>query len=149
MNTLLGPKWQFSTLCGLLAGVLLLLAGCAASAQVITGAERDQVLAYAEAKTDNVMAGFNADDYATFSRDFDDQMLKALTPTAFQQTRTQVVGKLGRYVSRQVDHVEQTGNFIVVFYNAKFEQADGVTVRVVFDTDAKHLVSGLWFNPTN
>ena len=148
MDTLLHPKQYLSILLALLGGCLLLLAGCSGS-QVITGAERDQVLAYAEAKTDNLLAGFNANDYAMFSRDFDDQMLKALTASAFAQTRNQIVPKLGRYVSRQVDHVEETGGFIVVFYNAKFEHADGVTVRVVFDTDAKHQISGLWFNPAS
>ncbi len=147
MNTPLHSQRYLSVLLGLLAGILLLSTGCAAGSQVITGAERDQVLAYAEAKTDNVLAGYNANDYATFSRDFDDQMRQALTSSVFVQTRDRIGGQLGQYLSRQVDHVEKTGGFIVVFYNAKFEKADGVTVRVVFDTDAKHLISGLWFNP--
>ncbi len=149
MDTPFHLKRYLSILLALGTGLLLLLAGCAAGSQVITGTERDQVLAYAEAKTDNLLAGFNANDYATFSRDFDDQMRQTLSSSAFVQTHTQIAGQLGRYVSRQVDRVEKTGGFIVVFYKAKFEKADGVTVRVVFNTDAKHLISGLWFNPTN
>ncbi len=135
---------------GLLAGlailVLTLLAACSTSGQPVTGTERDQVLAYSEAKTDNLLAGLNANDYATFSRDFDDKMRGALTQTAFGQTQSQVVGKIGKYVSRQVSSVEKNGDFIAVIYDAKFEQEEGVTVRVVFNPGNDHQISGLWFN---
>ncbi len=125
---------------------LVFLAACSTGGQPVTGAERDRVLAYSEAKTDNLLAGLNANDYATFSRDFDDKMRDALTQSAFGQTQIQVVGKIGKYVSRQVNLVEKTGDFIAVVYDAKFEQEEGVTVRVVFEGGGAHDISGLWFN---
>jgi hypothetical protein len=64
--------------------VLLLavsLAGCAAMPQIsaVEGQERDTVLAYAEPLADNLLAGINAWDYASFSRDFDPAMKKRWT----------------------------------------------------------------------
>lgn len=126
--------------------ILLALAACAPSAKTLTGADRDAVLAYSEPKTDNVLAGLNANDYAAFTRDFDDKMKSASTKASFADLQTKVPGKIGKYVSRQVDSVTQQGEFIVVQYTAKFESEDGVTVRVVFDVAEPHLVSGLWFD---
>ncbi|MGB8646598.1 MAG: DUF3887 domain-containing protein [Anaerolineae bacterium] len=127
-----------------LAGMML--AACSQPVVTpLTGADQDAVLSYTEAKTDNLLAGFNASDYAVFSRDFDDTMKGALTQSAFIQTRQTVTGKIGKYVSRQLATVEQVDAFIRVTYTAKFEQEDGVTVQVVFNNDSAHLVSGLWY----
>ncbi len=122
-----------------------MLAGCSQGATPMTGAERDAVLAYSEAQSDNLLAGLNAADYAQFSRDFDPKLKGAMTEAAFIQSRQTVTGKIGKYVSRQVDKVEKTGDFIRVVYNAKFEQEEGVTVQVVFNNNAAHQISGLWY----
>ena len=50
------------------------------------------------------------------------------------------------YVSRKVTDVVKQDQYMVVLYNAKFEQADNVTVRLVFHPDGEHQVTGLWFN---
>ena len=134
-------------LLGLLAA--LLLAGCGPVSQTY-GDNRDEVLAYAEPKVDNMMAALNAGDYAAFVRDYNEAMLKATDETAFDGLRTLVQSKIGNYVSRQVTNVEQVAEngqqFIRVVYSAKFENEDKVTVRVVFDDTADHPISGLWFD---
>lgn len=122
------------------------IAGCGATAQPITGAERDAVLAFAEPKTENLLNGFNADDYAMFSRDFDAAMRQGLNQSAFEQTRAQITSRVGRYISRQVTSVARQDNFIVVLYNGRFENEDGVTMRVVFTPDDAHQITGLWFD---
>ncbi len=123
-----------------------LLAGCSSGGQPVTGAERDQVLVYSEPKSDNLLAGLNANDYATFSRDMDDKMRGAMTQAAFENTRAQVTGKIGKYISRTVASVERNGDFMAVNYDARFEQEEGVTVRIVFNAGGAHTISGLWFN---
>jgi len=55
------------------------LAGCGSQGEAITGADKDAVLAYSEAKTDNLLAGMNANDYVMFSKDFDADMAHAMT----------------------------------------------------------------------
>lgn len=131
-----------------LLGLILVLAvaACSPQAQVVSGADKDAVLVYSEAKSDNLLAGMNANDYATFSRDFDAQMKGVMTEAQFANTQKQVVGKIGKYVSRQVDRVERTGDFIAVVYSAKFENDSPVALRIVFRANQPHLVSGLWFD---
>ena len=132
----------------LLLAVLLvsLLAGCGPQETVIDGEEKDAVLAFSESKTDNLLAGMNAYDYAAFSKDFDEQMSAAMTETQFDSLKKDRDDKLGLYVSRQVNSVVLIGDFYAVIYDAVFEKDDAVTVRVVFRVTEPHEISGLWFN---
>lgn len=123
-----------------------LLAGCGAQETTLTGDARDVVLAFSEAQTDNLLAGMNANDYAAFSRDFDSEMLGAMSQSQFDALKKDRDEKLGLYVSRQVNSVVQVGDFYSVSYDAKFEKDDAVIVRVVFRLAEPHQVSGLWFN---
>jgi hypothetical protein len=123
-----------------------LLVGCGSKETKLTGADRDAVLAFSEAKTDNLLAGMNANDYAAFSLDFDKDMLTAMPQAQFDTLKKDRDAKLGLYVSRQVNSVVQNGDFYAVLYDAKFEKDAAVTVRVVFRVAEPHQVSGLWFN---
>jgi hypothetical protein len=129
-----------------IALLLGLLAGCGPRGTPLTGNEREAVLAFSEAKTDNLLAGMNANDYAAFSQDFDQEMSNAMTLPQFNTMKKDRDSKLGLYVSRQVNSVLQTGDFYLVIYDAKFEKEAAVTVRMVFRIAEPHKVSGLWFN---
>jgi hypothetical protein len=123
-----------------------LLAGCGPKGTTLTGNEREAVMVFSESKADNLLAGMNANDYAAFSQDFDQEMLNAMNQSQFDMLKKDRDAKLGLYVSRQVSRVVQTGDFYVVLYDAKFEKETAVTVRVVFRIADPHKVSGLWFN---
>lgn len=127
----------------LLAG---LLTACGSKGTTLTGADRDAVLAFSESKTDNLLAGMNAGDYAAFSKDFDQDMLTAMPQSQFDALKKDRDAKLGLYVSRQVNSVIKQGDFYVVIYDAKFEKDEAVIVRVVFRIAEPHQVSGLWFS---
>jgi len=120
--------------------------GCVSQETSLTEADREAVLAFSEAKSDNLLAGMNTNDYAAFSKDFDQDMLNAMTQTEFDKLKKDRDAKLGLYVSRVVNSVVQTGDFVAVVYDAKFEKNDAVTVRIVFRVADPHEVSGLWFN---
>lgn len=139
----LGRKIQLLLLAALWIG---LLAGCAPNETVLGGDEQEAVLAFSEAKTDNLLAGMNAGDYALFSADFDQDMLTAMTQAQFDTLKQDRDAKLGLYVSREVTSVVEQGDFYVVVYSAAFEKEPDVTVRVVFRIADPHQVSGLWFN---
>ncbi len=131
-------------------GFASLLTACGGGAKEteLTGADKDAVLAYSEAKTDNMMAGMKAGDYTAFSQDFDQAMLTAMPQDAFGKFKQDYDGKLGAYVSRKVNRVmqSQSGKFVAVIYDTVFEKDDNVSMRVVFRADDPHQISGLWFN---
>ncbi len=112
----------------------------------LSGSARASVLTYSEPETDNMMAGMNANDYTAFSRDFDDKMKAGITSAQFANLEQTVVGKIGKYVSRQVADVQQSGDFVTVIYTAKFENDDPVTITVAFHTAEPHQIAGLHFN---
>ena len=132
----------------LVCAALIGLAGCTgASAKALQGSEREAVLAYSEPIADNLLQGMNAADYAAFSRDFNAQMKSGISEQAFQSNLlAAVVGKVGKYVSRQVSSVSQVGSNLLVIYTAKFEQEDNVTIRLSLEQAEPHHVSGLYFN---
>jgi len=125
-----------------------LLAGCGSPtpAPTLTADDQAAVLEFAEAKTDNLLAGMNAKDYAMFSRDFDQDMLKAMPQAQFDTLKKDRDAKLGLYLSRNVNSVVKQGDFYSVLYDAEFEKDDAVTVRVVFRVAEPHEIIGLWFN---
>ena len=126
--------------------LVVLLGACSSVAIPMTGADRDKVLAYSEAKTDSLMKAINSNDYAVFSRDLNDTMKGAIGADGLVNMRAKVNDKIGNYISRQVSSVLQTGDNVTVIYLAKFENDDAVTVRVVFETAEPHRISGLWFD---
>jgi len=94
----------------------------------------------------SLLTGMNANNYVVFSKDFDQDMLNAISQTQFATLKKDRDAKLGLYVSREVNSVTQTGDFYTVNYDARFEKDDAVTIRVVFRVAEPHQVSGLWFN---
>jgi len=113
----------------------------------ISGNARDSILVFAEPAADSIVNGLNDNDYSAFSQYFDEQMKVSLSEKVFAQTRERITGKIGRYRSRDVSRVIRKDQFIIVYYNAVFENESDVEVKVVFQKyGEKNLVSGLWFN---
>ena len=114
--------------------------------KVVSGTDQADVLAYSEAIMDNLFAGLTANDYAVFSRNFDTNMQKNISATDFAAWKHDLDNQLENYLSRQVDQVTQSGEFYVVVYQAKFEQAEPVIVGVAFHAVEPHSISYLWFD---
>jgi len=127
--------------------VALALAACTPSVKVeaLQGSDRDAVLAYSEPMVENLLAGMNAADYAVFSRDFDEAMLKAIPEKAFANLLAGTTGKIGAYASRAVDRVEKVGENYRVIYKAKFAGDENVQVLVSFGGAEPHKIAGLFF----
>ncbi|MDD1677708.1 MAG: DUF3887 domain-containing protein [Methanomicrobiales archaeon] len=121
--------------------------GCIGQETVLPEAEQIQVRVYADPITDNLLQGFNENNYTRYSRDFSDEMKQALDASAFQQSRELIIPRIGLYVTRGDAIVIQTGDYLAANYKADFEQEEGVDVRVVFKKgDDSHQIYGLWFN---
>lgn len=132
----------------ILAGMIAICAcGCINQEVPLPPEEQAQVIEYANPITDNLLEGFNQNNYTQYSRDFSTEMSQALGKTEFEQNRALILSKIGSYVSRGNPVVTESGDFLVVNYKADFEQEQGVDIRVVFHKgDESHQMYGLWFN---
>ncbi|MCK8517668.1 DUF3887 domain-containing protein [Methanoculleus sp. 7T] len=135
----------------ILAALVLLLAaaacGCTGQESVVSDEEAAQVLAYAEPVAENLLAGFNEDNYTMYSRDFSPEMKQALDEAAFEQNREFVTSRIGLYKSRANPVVTDDGKYVAVTYKGEFERENGVNLRFVFRKgDESHQLQGLWFN---
>jgi len=124
----------------------IVLAACSPRESRLADSDQAAVLAFAEPKTDALLDGMNTNDYATFSADFDQEMLNAMPESVFETFKQERDETLGLYVAREVREVLESDGFYSVIYNAEFEKADSVTLRVVFRVAEPHAVSGLWFD---
>ena len=104
----------------------------------------NQIRGYADSETENVVVSLNNNNYAGFSKDFD-QAMKTLTPeTAYVKLYNQIKTLVGDYQSDQFESLSQNNNIITVLYLAKYSnEPAGVWVSISFDSDAK--VGGLYF----
>lgn len=103
------------------------LSGCE---RALSGHERDNVLAYADAAVEELLAGLKAGDYDLFSRSFDFDQQEETPAASFETLKQELDGELGDYLSRTVEQVTQADEFWVVDYQARFEQAEAVKITV-------------------
>lgn len=129
----------------------VILAACSLLApqnQTITleGAEREAMLEYAAPMGENLINGLITRDYPTFSKDFDTTMKKGMDEAAFEKLLTTLTDKLGEYQSHEISQVLQDEKYTIVIYRLKYEKDNLVTMRIVFNREEPHLISGLWFD---
>jgi len=127
----------------IVAIALVALAWLTGCERELSGANRAAVLAFSEAATDSMLAGLAANDYATFSRDFDPDLQELMPAADFPDWKQELDSKLGRYLSRQVDRVTRSDEFYVVFYQVRFEQDESVLLEVAFHAKKPHPIAHL------
>ena len=114
---------------------------------MLSEADREAVLAFSEPRMDSVLDGWNAGDYAVFSKDFSEEALMAMPSEKFEKLRNAEFTSLGRYYSREVESVvHRSDGFYTVIYYAVFANHNEVLLRVRFQAEEPHQISGLWFN---
>ncbi len=139
-------RFYIKTAIALIAISLLLILPACNKATVITGDQKDQILAYADPMADNVIQGLDTGDYATFSKNFTPEMIKGIPENSFQEMSNSFQTKLGGYQSKAVTSVEELQGNIAVIYTLAYTKAPKVTMRLVTTTSEPHQVAGLWFN---
>lgn len=96
---------------------------------------------------DELLAGFNENDYARYSRHFDQEMLKAIPEEKFRITREQILYDIGNYQSKKYLGYLNQNNMTVVLYKGKFSKFFGdVLIKLVLTrVGDQYYVKGLWF----
>lgn len=110
----------------------------------------NKVREYADPMTENLLIGRNERNYEKYSKDFSDEMKKAVTYEKFLESIKLIEGKIGKYVegSKKFYLATKDKNYIIVTYKAKFTmETSDVTVRVVFEEkDGVMKISGEWYD---
>ena len=115
------------------------------SGTMLSATEQKAVLAFSEAETDNLLAGIRSGEYAVFSRDFNKNMREAMPQSKFEQWKKEKDARLGWYLKREVEGmVQRSDGTYTVIYQVFFSYDDDVLMRVVFQAEPLHQISGLW-----
>lgn len=124
----------------------LLMVSSALFSEII-GTTDKQVRSIADPLLDNILEGFEKNDYPLYSRDFDDTLLDMVTDAKFQETDSWLENNLGKYQSRQYLGFLQKGKMTVILWKGRFDKSsDDILIRlVVSKRRGKDLVTGLWF----
>lgn len=138
-------KWSIRIL--LIAGLLaVLLAACGGEVGTkLEGQTRDDALSYIDPITENMLQGLSTRDYATFSKDFNDEMKKGIDATKFEALYKQLDDQIGAYQSHGNPTVTDYGKMITAEYESKFAKTDKVKIVVTVTKEEPHQVTGLYF----
>lgn len=110
----------------------------------------NKVREYADPMTENLLIGRNEKNYEKYSKDFSDEMKKAITKEKFIESVDLIEGKIGKYIedSKKFYMAKKEKNYIIVTYKAKFtNETSDVTVRIVFEEiNGEMKISGEWYD---
>ena len=130
-----------------LISIITILVIVLAAVPVFAGCGK--VAPYADPATENILIAMNNEDYASFSKDFDDTMKSELSEDAFPDFLAAVNGQIGDYIpdSKNLNGFNIENGMTTANYTIDFESMKDVTLDVIFQKiDGKMMVVGLWFN---
>ena len=130
-----------------LISIITILVIVLAAVPVFAGCGK--VAPYADPATENILIAMNNEDYASFSKDFDDTMKSELSEDVFPDFLASVNGQVGAYIldSKNLNGVNIENGITTANYTIDFESMEDVTLDVIFQKiDGKMMVAGLWFN---
>lgn len=123
---------------------LFLFSGCATKIL-----KESDAATFANTLTENILLGFNKENYAKFSADFTENMLKSISESSFVNLLQQIKGKIGNYKegSKKFNTAAKNNNYITVIYYAEFTEEESVKITISFENiNGKYKVAGLYFD---
>ncbi len=125
-----------------------LLAACSAATPtpqyMPDGPEKDAVLADTDSYIQDIVTGIETNDYAVFTKNFDDTLLSAMKESDFSQL-AKTFGPLGKPESIELKNVEIAGEYFAVRYMVTYTEKV-LVYRVVVNNSNPRKISGLWFD---
>ncbi len=109
----------------------------------------DEVLAYADPITEDMLLAMNEEDYAAFAEHFGDDMRETMSEEVFEEV---IIGRIqatiGEFISKAFLRARRQDDGITVIYEADFSDEPGiVTVHVSFrEIEGPVYVSDLLFD---
>jgi hypothetical protein len=105
-------------------------------------ADIDAIRSYADPATIITMQGLSENNRDKYIQSGTSEFKAAVTQEVFDKTATQVISKLGDFVSIEFLRIEEQDGYTIVHYKAKYAKGQQ-GIRMVFDKN--HLVAGQWF----
>jgi len=124
--------------------ITIILSGCTTPiSKVIIPANFQET---ARPIAENLITGIDKQDYALFTRAFDDNMRKALPSIAMTELHKLLWNQNGNYQSLDIKKVFEEKGYIIAIYNLVFEKGN-LDMQLVFAPKPPFKISGLWFPP--
>jgi hypothetical protein len=123
---------------------IILISGCSLPTLKVVIPANFKDTAYPMAE--NLVAGLDKQDYAIFTRDFDEKLVKALPTIAMTELRKLLWDQNGNYQSMEFKQVLEQKGFIVTIFNLVFQKGN-LDMQLVFSAEPPYKISGLWFPP--
>jgi len=129
------------------AGVLIILLSVSLVFAEPIGQDDSVVQGIATPILNNLLDGIKSNDYAKYSRDFDDTTRESITEEAFTKAVAELKTEIGNYLEKKFMGYLNKGEMTVVVWKAKFDQTkDDIFIRLVLSKRGdKYFVTGLWF----
>jgi len=113
----------------------------------VIGETNEEVRAIVEPILENILEGFETNDYSKYSRDLDDTLRETIPEKKFLEVDRQIQSSIGNYQSREYLGFLTKGQMTMVLWKGRFDgSVDDVLIKlVVSERGEKYLVTGLWF----
>ena len=127
--------------------VLLTTIGASAVYAEPLSGSREEILAVADPILENILAGFENNDYGLYARDFDVLLRESLPESKFRLTDQQLEKSLGHFKEKEYLGFLQQAQMTVVLWKGRFSLTDGdILIKLVLSQRPdKVVVTGLWF----
>ena len=93
---------------------------------------------------ENILLALERNEYNTFSRDFSQEMQKAMTKDSFENLQQAFQKNLGNLNSVSFIKAESSQTYIATIFKAMYAK-NSITVRLVLSPSSPYIVTGLWF----
>ena len=113
---------------------------------MIVGNTDEEVCTIADPMLDNIFDGIKTEDYAKYSRDFDDTMREALPKKKFQKVNQEIRNQIGNYQYREYLGFLNKNDMTIVLWKGRFDKTkDDILIKLVISKkDERYFVTGLW-----
>ncbi len=132
----------------IIAGLVMLVTAMPVPALAgVIGGTNEEVRGIAGPILDNILEAFEQNDYAQYSRDFDNFLKESISEKKFGEMGLRLEGSLGKYQSREYLGFMMNGQMTVVLWKGRYELSeDDVLIKLIVSKRGdKNLVTGLWF----
>jgi hypothetical protein len=113
----------------------------------VIGNNNDEVKQIADPIMDSILQAMANDDYAQYTKDFDQQLKAVLSKNRFIAKRKEIYDWVGSYLYREYLGFTNTQGVTVIFWKATFDKTqDDILIRLTLTQDkGKYLVKGLFY----